>query len=36
MSEARTRFEQKLREEKTENQKNINEFHAYMDETSKF
>lgn len=36
MSEARNRFEQRLRDEKTQNQKNLDEFHAYMDETSKF
>ena len=36
MHEARSRFEQKLRDEKKQNQKNLDEFHAYMDETSKF
>ena len=36
MLEARSRFEQKLKDEKKQNQKNLDEFHAYMDETSKF
>lgn len=36
MTEARTRFEQSLQLEKNENQKNIDDFHSYMDETSKF
>lgn len=36
MSEARSRFEEKLKAEKTQNQKNLDDFHAYMDETSKF
>lgn len=36
MIDARSRFEQKLRDEKKQNQKNLDEFHAYMDETSKF
>lgn len=36
MTEARHRFEEKLKKEKKENQKNLDDFHAYMDETSKF
>lgn len=36
MSEARHRFEEKLKAEKKENQKNLDDFHAYMDETGKF
>ena len=36
MSEARTRFEERLKAEKNMNQKNLDDFHAYMDETSKF
>jgi len=36
MVAARGRFEEGLKLAKTENAKNIEEFHQYMDETSKF
>jgi len=36
LEQARSRFEDSLKVEKTENTKNLNEYRQYMDETNKF